>query len=164
MPDLSEEDMDRLMEIWETAVLATHDFLREGAVDFYRPLVRGEYLPSLKVTVARDKEGVIQGFIGLDDVACENLPEELQAMNPAAPVGKIEMLFVHPAVHGQGVGRRLVQFAESCYAEVLVDVNEQNTGAVGFYEHCGFERFARSALDGQGNPYPLLHMRLARAA
>lgn len=43
----------------------------------------------------------------------------------------------------------------------LVDVNEQNEGAVGFYRRLGFEVYDRSERDGQGMPYPLLHMRLA---
>lgn len=161
MSELAPQDLERLVEVWEAAVLATHGFLREGAVDFYRPLVR-RYAPALKVTLARDARGVIQGFVGLDDVAPDAIPEELHSVALGAPVGKVEMLFVHPEAHGRGVGRRLVQFAESCYAALLVDVNEQNTGAVGFYEHLGFTRFARSPLDGQGEPYPLLHMRLVR--
>lgn len=162
MSELSHQDLGRLVEVWEAAVLATHDFLEEGAVDFYRPLVRDVYVPALTVTLARDAQGIIQGFIGLDDVAPGELPAVLRAEKLSAPAGKIEMLFVHPDAHGQGVGRRLVRFAESRYTELLVDVNEQNTGAVGFYEHIGFERFARSPLDGQGKPYPLLHMRLVR--
>jgi putative acetyltransferase len=42
-----------------------------------------------------------------------------------------------------------------------VDVNEQNEQALGFYRHLGFEVVGRSPLDGQGKPYPLLHMTLA---
>jgi putative acetyltransferase len=41
---------------------------------------------------------------------------------------------------------------------MTVDVNEQNTKAVGFYERIGFKRTGRSRLDGQGRPYPLLHL------
>jgi putative acetyltransferase len=44
--------------------------------------------------------------------------------------------------------------------ELTVDVNEQNTGAVAFYEACGFVVEGRSALDESGRAYPLLHMRL----
>jgi putative acetyltransferase len=40
-------------------------------------------------------------------------------------------------------------------------VNEQNPQAVGFYEHIGFLITGRSTLDGQGKPFPLLHMKLA---
>ena len=42
-----------------------------------------------------------------------------------------------------------------------VDVNEQNEPALGFYRHLGFAVVGRSALDGQGRPYPLLHMSIA---
>ncbi|OAT53609.1 histone acetyltransferase [Providencia heimbachae ATCC 35613] len=41
-----------------------------------------------------------------------------------------------------------------------IDVNEQNPQAVGFYQHMGFSQYRRSELDGQGNPFPVLHMRL----
>ncbi len=75
--------------------------------------------------------------------------------------GKIEMLFVAPAVRGSGVGRRLVEHAISQCGATLVDVNEQNEQAVGFYQKMGFAVTVRSPLDGQGKPYPLLHMALA---
>ncbi|WP_374755463.1 hypothetical protein [Runella slithyformis] len=41
-----------------------------------------------------------------------------------------------------------------------VDVNEQNPQALGFYERMGFAVISRSALDGLGKPYPLLHLQL----
>jgi len=41
-----------------------------------------------------------------------------------------------------------------------LDVNEQNPQALGFYEKQGFEVIGRSEVDGMGQPYPLLHMRL----
>ena len=41
-----------------------------------------------------------------------------------------------------------------------VTVNEQNPQAVGFYEHLGFETYKRSEYDEEGNPYPLLYMKL----
>jgi putative acetyltransferase len=42
----------------------------------------------------------------------------------------------------------------------VVDVNEQNPQAIGFYEHIGFKKVARSPLDEQGKPYPLFHFAL----
>lgn len=41
-----------------------------------------------------------------------------------------------------------------------VDVNEQNTQALHFYQNRGFEVIARDAIDGQGKAYPILHMQL----
>jgi putative acetyltransferase len=43
-----------------------------------------------------------------------------------------------------------------------LDVNEQNEQAVGFYRRLGFEVVGRSAEDGLGQPFPLLHMKTHR--
>ncbi len=71
----------------------------------------------------------------------------------------MEALFVDPAHHGAGVGRRLVEAALGRHPDLSTDVNEQNEAAAEFYERLGFERCGRSALDGQGRPYPLIHLR-----
>ena len=44
-------------------------------------------------------------------------------------------------------------------AEIL-KIKEYVPQAVGFYEHMGFAAYKRTDLDEQGNPYPLLYMRL----
>ena len=55
----------------------------------------------------------------------------------------------------------LPTFAQQTYEELeQLTVNEQNPLAKGFYEHMGFHVYKRSELDEQGNPYPLLYMRL----
>lgn len=41
-------------------------------------------------------------------------------------------------------------------------VNEDNPQAKGFYEHIGFKVYQRNELDDQGNPYPVLYMRLEK--
>ena len=41
-------------------------------------------------------------------------------------------------------------------------MNEQNPLAKDFYEHMGFEVYKKTAFDEQGNPYPLIYMRLDR--
>ena len=40
-----------------------------------------------------------------------------------------------------------------------VDVNEQNQEALGFYKHLGYDIIGRSPLDGQGRPFPVLHLK-----
>ena len=72
---------------------------------------------------------------------------------------KIEMLFVSPNAQGQGIGSMLCQHAIEHHSATKVDVNEQNHRAIIFYEKIGFEIIGRSELDGQGNPYPILHMK-----
>ncbi len=75
---------------------------------------------------------------------------------------RMEALFIDPSQRGSGVGRALVQHALRLHPDLMTDVNEQNTQAVGFYEHVGFKRIGRSETDSQGLSYPLLHVRMSR--
>ncbi|MDO5394203.1 MAG: GNAT family N-acetyltransferase, partial [Mycoplasmatota bacterium] len=43
-----------------------------------------------------------------------------------------------------------------------VAVNEQNPMAKGFYEHVGFRVYKRTELDEQGDPFPILYMKLEK--
>ena len=69
------------------------------------------------------------------------------------------MLFVSAEYRGQGIGRRLLQYAVDKCAVRELAVNEQNPQAVGFYEHMGFRTYKRSQTDEQGGPYPILYMK-----
>ena len=66
-------DFDRLLEVWEEAVRATHDFLDEADIDPLRRLVRDHALPAVDLRVYRDGQGVIQGFAGTDGDRLEML-------------------------------------------------------------------------------------------
>jgi len=131
---------ERLVAIWESSVRATHYFLQESDIAALRPLLLNSYLPNLNVVIARDETGAIHGFLGVDE-------------------NRIEMLFVDDASRGKGVGSLLLNYARDHFGANEVDVNEQNPQGVGFYQHRGFVQVGRSELDGQGNPFPLLHMR-----
>ncbi|MCQ4446949.1 acetyltransferase [Enterobacter cloacae] len=133
---------ERLVAIWESSVRATHHFLQESDIAALRPLLLNAYLPNLKVVIAEDNAGAIHGFLGVDE-------------------NRIEMLFVDDESRGKGVGKLLLQHAIAEFGVNEVDVNEQNPQGVEFYHHMGFEQIRRSELDGQGNPFPLLHMRLS---
>lgn len=135
------EDRQRMLVVWETAVRATHGFLSEQAIVSLRELIKAHAFDAVDLFCYWEK-GTICGFIGIAD-------------------GKVEMLFVDPDYFGQGVGRQLMAFAISEYGVTSVDVNEQNPRAIGFYEHLGFRTIRRSELDGQGNPFPILHMQLS---
>jgi putative acetyltransferase len=137
-------DFPRVLEVWEASVRATHHFLTEADIQFFKPLVR-DGLPHVpQLACVRDDEGQVAGFIGMEG-------------------DKVEMLFVHPAWRGQGIGRRLLAYAVGMCGATMVDVNEQNTQALGFYLQMGFEVVGRSALDSTGKPFPLLHMRVHAA-
>lgn len=140
---VQEEDFDQVVQVWEDSVRATHHFLTEADIQYFKPLVRGKYLYLVTLAGVRDQAGEVVGFVGV--------AEE-----------KIEMLFIDPAWRGKGIGRRLLNHAVERMGATLVDVNEQNEQAVGFYLRMGFEIERRSEVDGMGKPFPLLHMRLKK--
>ncbi|MFQ1648036.1 acetyltransferase [Aeromonas veronii] len=138
---VSRADYPALIDLWEASVRATHHFLPEAEILALKPLILEHYFDAVTLRSARTEEGQITGFSGVHE-------------------GKLEMLFVAPEARGSGVGRWLVAHAISQCGATLVDVNEQNEQAVGFYLKMGFTVTGRSPLDGQGKPYPLLHMAL----
>ena len=132
-------DHPRLMEIWESAVLNTHDFLKEEDFLYYK-----EQLPVYFQHVTLfgfEQEGILVGFMGIAK-------------------GNLEMLFIDNNYRGIGIGKKLITYAIDNLQVTKVDVNEQNNQAVGFYKHIGFNTYKRSDLDGEGQEYPILHMRL----
>ncbi len=130
-----------IIRIWEASVLATHHFLKPADFQFIRDLLQNSFPESVDLYGYFDETGEMQAFMGIED-------------------RKIEMLFIIPAMRGKGIGRQLVEYAlQKCQA-IKVDVNEQNQQAMDFYRHLGFETKGRSATDGLGKPYPLLHLEL----
>ncbi|WP_444902391.1 GNAT family N-acetyltransferase [Microbulbifer sp. SSSA007] len=132
-------DYSTLIEIWEDSVRATHDFLQEEDIVILKPLILEQYFDSVDLMCAKNEDGKILGFCGV--------------LN-----GNIEMLFIAPESRGSGVGTFLTKYAIENLGVTKVDVNEQNLQALEFYKHLGFTVVSRSPLDGQGKPYPLLHM------
>lgn len=131
----------RLVDVWEASVRATHDFLDEQDLIALKPLILEQYLDAVELKCARSEDGTIIGFSGVHN-------------------GNLEMLFVAPQARGTGVGSRLISDAIDQQGVTKVDVNEQNEQALAFYQHIGFQVTGRSPLDGQGKPYPILHMSL----
>ena len=132
-------DYPRLIEIWESAVLSTHDFLKEEDCLYYK-----EQLPVYFQYVTLfgfEQEGILIGFMGIAE-------------------GNLEMLFIDNNYRGTGIGKKLVTYAINHLQVTKVDVNEQNIQAVGFYKYIGFNVYKRSDLDGEGKEYPILHMQL----
>ncbi|MBX2872766.1 MAG: GNAT family N-acetyltransferase [Saprospiraceae bacterium] len=136
---IPKSDYVEVVDLWEASVRATHHFLPESDIQYFKPLILNQYLDQVQLSCLRDQAGKIAGFLGVAE-------------------GKIEMLFIHPEVRGKGVGKRLLLYAVQELGAKEVDVNEQNEQAVGFYHHLGFTTVNRSPVDGMGKPYPLLHM------
>ena len=111
--------------------------------------------------------------LGPDTLDPGMLEPDMPRSDAFRPVGfmgcnwpQIEMLFVEPEYFGLGIGKMLLEHArQRALAEsatLTLDVNEQNPAALAFYEHMGFVVTGRSPVDGQGRPYPLLHMEWRR--
>ncbi len=133
--------IEQLIEVWESSVKATHLFLSEKEIEKIK-----EYVPQ-----ALKKIGHLIIIVN-------------EINNPVAFMGienyKLEMLFVSAVQRGKGLGTKLIQYGIREYSINELTVNEQNPEAKGFYEHNGFQVYKRTETDEQGNPYPLLYMKL----
>lgn len=131
-------DGDRVLQIWRDAVDATHHFLSlDDRIAIGEEV--GGFLPQAPLILAVDPTDRPLGFMLIDR-------------------GHMEALFVDPVAFGQGIGAALVRHGLARYPSMTTDVNEQNERAVGFYERMGFVRTGHSPRDGQGRPYPLIHL------
>ena len=132
-------EAERLFEIWQAAVAATHDFVSAEDKAEIAVIVREQYLPNAPLWVIVDAADRPLGFMGMTG-------------------STMDSLFIDPEHAGRGLGRAMVDHARSLASGLRVDVNEQNLAAVGFYRRLGFREAGRSPLDDGGRPYPLLHM------
>ncbi|MBN8954096.1 MULTISPECIES: acetyltransferase [unclassified Rhizobium] len=139
------DDIARNYEIWRTSVEATHRFLSASDLKAISRMVLDDYLPNAEFTVAVDDDDLPHGFLG-------------------ATGDHVDSLFIHADSRGMGLGRLLLDSFRAGKNAVTVDVNEQNTTAVGFYERLGFVVTGRSDVDDQGRPYPILHLTWRTAA
>lgn len=137
--EIKAADYPRLMEIWESAVINTHDFLKEEDFLYYKEQI-SSYFQHVTL-IGFEQEKVLVGFMGVLD-------------------GNLEMLFVDNEYRGTGIGKKLVEYAIENLHVTKVDVNDQNIQAVGFYNYMGFKTINRSELDASGKEYPILHMQL----
>ena len=135
-----------MLELWERSVRATHGFLTEKDIVELRPHVaRGFESSAVEWFVACDEGDQAIGFL-------------------AYRSGCIEGLFVDPRHHRRGIGGFLVAYAQALAVGPLrLDVNEGNPGAIDFYRSQGFVVVGRSPTDGEGRPFPILHMKRSAA-
>lgn len=129
-----------LVGLWDKSVRASHHFLAEVDIRHLTPFV-GEAIRGVETLLVMYQGNRPLAFMGVEN-------------------RKIEMLFVAPGCFGNGFGKQLVRIAMEQYHVCYVDVNEQNPQAEGFYRHLGFRTFERTETDGQGNPFPILKMKL----
>lgn len=140
-PPHSQAEYPRLVEIWRSAVRASHVFLAECDFQRIEENLASAYFPAVTLIVA-ERGGALVGFAGVSGA-------------------NLEMLFVSDEVRGEGIGSALLAEALASHEVRNVDVNEQNPVAHGFYLSHGFTQVRRSEIDGDGRPYPILHLEIS---
>lgn len=133
--------IEQLLSVWEQSVRATHLFLSDEEINQIKAYVPQALSGVAHLVIAESESGEIAAFLGTEH-------------------NRLEMLFLAPEERCKGLGRQLLQYGIENYDINEVTVNEQNPKAVGFYEHTGFETYKRTDFDEEGNPYPLLYMKL----
>lgn len=135
--------IEQLLNVWESSVKATHLFLSENEIEDIKKYVPQalKEIPYL-IIIENENENPV-GFMGIVEQ-------------------HLEMLFISHEERGKGLGKKLLKYGIEKHSVNDLAVNEQNPLAKGFYEHIGFKVYKRMECDEQGNPYPLLYMRLDR--
>lgn len=133
--------IEQLLIAWESSVKATHLFLSENEIESIKKYVPQALKQIPHLIIVENKNQVPVGFMGIENQ-------------------HLEMLFVSNEERGKGLGKKLLNYGIEQYSVNDLAVNEQNPLAKGFYEHMGFEVYKRTDRDEQGNPYPLLYMKL----
>lgn len=141
--DNNTSSINQLLEIWEDSVRATHLFLSDEEIENIKKYVPQALKEVSHLLIIENENNEPIGFMGINNA-------------------KLEMLFIKNSERGKGFGKQLVQYGIKNYKVDEVTVNEQNPKAKGFYEHIGFKTYKRTELDEQGNPHPILYMRLER--
>jgi len=110
-------DRDRIMEIWLSANLDAHSFIRES---YWRNCfdLTAAAIEEAEVYAA-EENGIITGFIGLSG-------------------DNIEGLFVDGSCRSRKVGKSLTDFAKEHHTKLTLCVYEKNFRAEEFYKREGF--------------------------
>ncbi|HJD98716.1 GNAT family N-acetyltransferase [Levilactobacillus brevis] len=132
------QDYPDLIALWQASVTATHTFLTPTDVRKIREQLP-TYFAAVELTKWLDGAKLI-GFSGRQ-----------------GPM--LAMLFIAPDSFRKGYGHQIIERLNQEQDLRLVDVNEQNPGALAFYQRQGFRIVSRDALDDAGQPYPILHLR-----
>ena len=139
----SQSDYPELIALWESSVRATHHFLGDEDIDYFKKKILEGYFDFVDLYAAKSADEKILGFLGLTSE-------------------KIEMLYVQPDQMGKGIGKFLLRYAIQDKGVSMVDVNEENQQAVGFYQKMGFKINKRNPFDSEGKPHAILEMELAQ--
>ena len=139
----TESLINELLEVWEDSVKATHTFLSNKEIENIKEYVPQALKSIAHLVIMENENHKPIAFMGIEN-------------------NKLEMLFIKNSERGKGIGKQLLTYGIENYNINELAVNEQNPMAKGFYEHMGFKVYQRNGLDDQGNPYPVLYMKLEK--
>jgi len=135
------DDLDAVLTVWALASAVAHPFLSGEFLSNERRMIADQYLPVAETWVA-ERAGRVVGFIAL--------------------VGdEIGGLFVHPELHGRGIGRALVDHVRDLHDELEVEVFSDNALGRGFYNACGFVEVEEGVHEATG--FGVVRLRLPAA-
>ena len=137
----TQELVNTLLKVWENSVKATHLFLSDNEIEKIKEYVPQALKEVAHLIVIENENDIPIAFMGIEGT-------------------KLEMLFIKNSERRKGLGRQLLNYGIKNYNINELIVNEQNPNAKEFYEHLGIKVYKRTELDEQGNPYPILYMRL----
>lgn len=135
--------INQLLEVWEDSVKATHLFLSNKEINNIKKYVPQALKAISHLLIIENENNMPIAFMGIEGT-------------------KLEMLFIRNDKRGKGLGKQLLNYSIENYNVNELTVNEQNSNAKEFYEYMGFKTYKRNDLDEQGNPYPILYMKLER--
>ena len=139
----TENLINQLLEVWEDSVKATHTFLSNEEIENIKKYVPQALKGISHLIILENEKYQPIAFMGIEE-------------------NKLEMLFIKNSERGKGLGKKLLNYGIENYGVNDLAVNEDNLQAKGFYEHMEFKVYQRNELDDQGNPYPVLYMRLEK--
>ncbi|PYI54606.1 GNAT family N-acetyltransferase [Paenibacillus flagellatus] len=114
----TEHDIGRLVDIWLDGSIRAHHFIDRDYWISKKEEMAQVYLPMAETYVEDEGNGPV-GFLSLVD-------------------GYLAALFVDSAHAGQGIGRKLLEYATTLKPELELKVYRDNAGACRFYARNGF--------------------------
>lgn len=122
-----ETDLDKVMQIWLESNIKEHSFVSKDYWEIVSGFVR-RAIGASEVYVC-EKDGVVCGFIGLQD-------------------SYIVGLFVEETARSNGIGKKLLDYVKGIKKELTLNVYQKNERAVAFYKR---EQFVVEAESVDGN-------------
>ncbi len=106
---ITDQEMDQLVNVWESAVTATHYFLTKEGIQTIKQYVPQAFREVEHLLVAI-QDNQIKGLMGING-------------------NKLEMLFIDNSERGHGIGTKLLSLGVDKYHVNELAVNEQNPAA-----------------------------------